>query len=132
MGKVRGLHVTHLNCWELNLHMYKAGNLAQVYTIVVVRTFVRVYEDATSKSTFSSIFLWDKGKSVHKKYHENGRHILQKSVGFIVGTDIYAILQSLRPCLLRRESAIAHHYTPKMALKSVIFSTPKFSKVVHN
>ena len=29
------------------------------------------------------------------------------------------------PCLLRRASAIAHHHTPKMVLRSVIFSTPK-------
>ena len=34
----------------------------------------------------------------------------------------------IRPCLLRRASGIAHHHTPKMVLRSVIFSTPKSGK----
>ena len=30
-----------------------------------------------------------------------------------------------RSCLLRRASAIVHHHTPKMVLRSAIFSTPE-------
>ena len=37
-----------------------------------------------------------------------------------------------RPCLFRCASWIAQHYTPKMILKSAIFSTPKSGKILHN
>ena len=36
----------------------------------------------------------------------------------------------LCPCLLRRTSVIAHHYTAKMVLRSAIFSTPKSGKII--
>ena len=38
----------------------------------------------------------------------------------------------IRPCLLRCASATAHHHTPKIVLRSVIFSTPKSGKIIHN
>ena len=31
-----------------------------------------------------------------------------------------------------KPSAIAHQHTPKIVLRSVIFSTPKFVKITHN
>ena len=35
------------------------------------------------------------------------------------------------PCLLRDASAISHHHTTRMTLKSVIFCTPKSGKIIH-
>ena len=47
--------------------------------------------------------------------------------------DIQTVMQATkcrknRPCFLRCASTIAHHHTPKMVLRSVIFSTPKSGK----
>ena len=39
---------------------------------------------------------------------------------------------SCRHCLLRRASAIAHDHTPKIVLRSAIFSTPKSGKIKQN
>ena len=39
---------------------------------------------------------------------------------------------SRRPCLLRCVSVIAHHPTPKMVLRSMIFGTPESGKILHN
>ena len=41
-------------------------------------------------------------------------------------------VDSIRPCLLRRASTIAHHHTPEMILRRVIFSTPESGKIIHN
>ena len=40
----------------------------------------------------------------------------------------YTISTHIRPYLLKHASAIAHHRTPEMILRGVIFSTPKSGK----
>ena len=47
-------------------------------------------------------------------------------------TVLYCTKLVARPYLLRRASAIAYHHTPKIVLRSAIFSTPELGKIIHS
>ena len=58
-------------------------------------------------------------------------HIMPSMISLLSATKTETNM-AIRHCLLRCASGIAHYRTLKMVLRSVIFSTSKSGKIVHN
>ena len=67
-----------------------------------------------------------------KLCYSSGRHIVSHMEGDLCTSKLCKLPLQSRPCLLKCANAIAHYHTPRMALRSAIFSTPKSGKIINN
>ena len=98
-----------------------------VFQVKSIHLLWKIYCKLSTEGVWFSYGLVFQVKSIHPLW----KIYCKLSIGRVPGESINSKWIG-RPCLLRRASAIAHHRTPEIVLRSVIFSTPESGKIIHN